>query len=230
FLHQPHVVHMDAVEPAIQRQDDRQPDRHLPRRDRDGEDAEQLPREVLVLAAEGDEIQVGGVHHQFDRHQDDDGVAARQDADHAEPEEEQAQHHHLAGRDRHRRQASSRPRSRARTIAPTIATRSSTEAISNGRSASVKSAVPTASRLPVSGFAAAAAAVAGPSRPRDAIASIAPTARSPAPACSTTRSLNLRGARSRRLTSRMTNRNSTMMPPAYTSTCTAATNSAWSRT
>src|SRR5262245_28238008 len=95
------VVHVDAVAVAEHRQDHGQAHGDLACGHGDGEDGEDLAVDGVQLPAESDEVQVGRVHHQLDRHQDDDGVAARQDSHDADREEEQADDEDLARRHRH---------------------------------------------------------------------------------------------------------------------------------
>jgi hypothetical protein len=56
------------------RDDDRQAHGHFRRRQRDDEKRQRLPVRRPSVAREGDEGQVGGVEHELDRHEDDQGV------------------------------------------------------------------------------------------------------------------------------------------------------------
>src|SRR6185369_8148864 len=75
-LHQMDVIEMDRGRVAHDRDQDRQTYRDLPRRDADHEHDEHLTGDVGMRPGECDEVEVRGVEHQLDRHQDEDRVAA----------------------------------------------------------------------------------------------------------------------------------------------------------
>src|SRR5688572_18574499 len=93
----------------------------------DGHDEERddLSVEVAVVAAEGDKRQVHGVQHDLDRQQDRDQVAPEEHACRADGEQRRRQNQIVTERNH------CSPSRRARTTAPTIATRIRTEVASN---------------------------------------------------------------------------------------------------
>src|SRR5262249_60219593 len=96
------------------------------RRD-DDEDREDLAGQIGQKAREGDEIEVRGVEHQLDRHQQDDAVAAGENTDDADEEESEAEVEHVLDRD------DDHSCFLASTTAPIIAISRRTEATSKGR-------------------------------------------------------------------------------------------------
>src|SRR5436309_1212698 len=98
-----------AVEPgrvaqAEEGDQDPQADGGLAGGDGDGEDGEDLPRQVRPLVGEGDEVQVDRIQDELDRHQHRDHVPAHQDAGQPDREEHEAQHEILGAADfEHRR-------------------------------------------------------------------------------------------------------------------------------
>src|SRR5215203_5856680 len=96
-LQQINLVHEDRLAVAVERDDEAEADGRLGGGDDDDEDREDLTgdgvggaraaRRVQV-AREGDEVQVRRVQDQLYRHEDDDDVASRQHAGHADGEEQ----------------------------------------------------------------------------------------------------------------------------------------------
>src|SRR3989442_4819112 len=80
------------------RDDDAQPHGRFRRRIGDHEDGEDLAVHVAEHARQRDQRDVHRVQDQLDGHQDDDNVAAREHANHADGEERQAQEQVMAGR------------------------------------------------------------------------------------------------------------------------------------
>src|SRR2546430_5929152 len=155
-LHLVDLVHVHHRPVAICRQDDPKPNGDLGRRDDEDEDDEDAPALVdrAVLPREGDESEVRGVEHELDAHEDHDRVAADQQP-RAPDEEERRRHDDVCaernGHGRRRRAASSGSSRLVSTIAPTIAARRSTDAISNGKAKSVNTLVASAMRSPPPG-------------------------------------------------------------------------------
>src|SRR6187455_1869631 len=108
--------------------DEREADGGFRRRNGHHEKDDDLSVDVAVVTAEGDEGQVHGVQHDLDREQDRDQVAAQEDAGHAEREQYGRDDQVVA--ERNHCGCSS---FRARTTAPTIATRISTDVASNAK-------------------------------------------------------------------------------------------------
>src|SRR5680860_71147 len=115
----------------------------------DDEQGEGLPavERVPKVCVEGDQVDVDGVEHQLDAHQDEDGVAAHQHRVH--PDREQQAGHQKRPPQRHQR-PSRAPVSRPResTIAPTSADRSRTLSTSNGSTQLSKMVRPVVSADP----------------------------------------------------------------------------------
>src|SRR5581483_4396657 len=87
------VLDVDGIEVAEKHHQDREADRRLGRRHREDEKYEHLAGGVAEEVREGDEVQVDGEQHQLDRHQQNDQVAAvEEDPDHADREQDRAQH------------------------------------------------------------------------------------------------------------------------------------------
>src|SRR5262245_64670187 len=100
-LEQVQLVHLNRFLVAEQRDDDGEADRDLAGGDADDEGRERLTRQVgdLPETGEGDEVEVRRVEHQLDRHEDDDRVAAREDAEHADREEHDREQEQMVGSD-----------------------------------------------------------------------------------------------------------------------------------
>src|SRR5437773_3153565 len=150
------LVHVHHRPVAIGRQDDSQPDGDFSRRDHENEDDEDASALVdrAVLAREGDEREVRRVEHELDAHGDHHRVAADAHPCAAEEEEGRRDDDVRAKRDGHRRRRSAASSGSSRlvsTIAPTIAARRSTDAISNGNAKSVNTLVASATRSPPPG-------------------------------------------------------------------------------
>src|SRR2546425_9423429 len=195
-------------------------------RDRHNEERESLAGDAEPLR-QRHEREVYGVEHQLDAHEDPDRVPAQQHAGDAQRE----QH----GRDEEGGSEQHHSLRLARTTAPTMAASSSTLVISNGTRYASNSGRATLPTIPCSAAARAIASggsriAAGgpatrstPSWKPSTPASATPTARPSGPLMSV-------AAWRPRLSSMMTNRNSTMMAPAYTSTWSTAMNWASSTT
>ena len=80
----------------VERDDDRETNRHFGRRDRDDEENENLTviigqaRRINTEAGKGNERKIGRVQHQLERHENDNDVAAQEDAGKADREEQPA--------------------------------------------------------------------------------------------------------------------------------------------
>src|SRR5581483_3254574 len=98
-LHEVDLVKVDADPVAVDEQDDRQADADLGGRDGDDEQGEDLAGGVAQAGGEGHQVDVHGVEHQLDAHEDQDAVAPGQHAVDAGAEEEGRQEQVL--RDRH---------------------------------------------------------------------------------------------------------------------------------
>src|SRR5579875_2841166 len=92
-----HFVDVDRIEPSRQRHHDPQSDDRFGRGDTDDEEREHLADHRVLLPGEPDEGYVDGIHHQLDRHQNDQHVAPRQHADEADDEEHRAQEEEVVG-------------------------------------------------------------------------------------------------------------------------------------
>src|SRR5579875_977697 len=130
--HQVDFVRVDRLAVAENHQNDSQADGRLGCRHRHHEEDDRLPVDVAPGAAQRDEGQVDGVEHQLDRHEDDDYVAAQQNAEHADTEQNRAEPHKIAGRDHHGAPPGALPAvvRRASATAPTTPTSSSIEVTS----------------------------------------------------------------------------------------------------
>src|SRR5207244_2554182 len=121
-------VRVERLAMPIERNHDREPDGGLGRSHRHDEEHDDLPVSAAERPAERDERQVDGVQHDLDRQEDRDQVPAQEYARGPDREEHRRQDQIVTERSRSRHHRSSR---RARTTAPTIATRISTEVTSN---------------------------------------------------------------------------------------------------
>src|SRR5713101_2484103 len=155
-LHLVDLVHVDHRPIAIRREDDAQADRDFGGGDDEHEDDEDAAALVdrAVLPRERDEGEVRRVQHELHAHEDDHSVAPNENA--RAPGEKQHGGHRDVGAEwnghRRRRIAASSGSSRlVSTIAPTIAARRRTDAISNGNAKSVKTLVASAGRSPPPG-------------------------------------------------------------------------------
>src|SRR5262249_53619978 len=93
-----------------------------------------------AVAAEGDVVDVGRVEDELDPHQDPEGIAASDNAEQAQAENDGAQHHEMRDRESLHQPLISL---RETVTAPMSATRRTRDAISNGRPKSVRKAFPT---------------------------------------------------------------------------------------
>src|SRR6056297_3035766 len=85
--HRRRLCDVDVAEVAVQHQDDPDTDRDLGGGERHHEQPERLPRDVPPDEGERDEVDVRGVQQQFDRHQEQQRVAPRQDAEQSDTED-----------------------------------------------------------------------------------------------------------------------------------------------
>src|ERR1700676_4439364 len=249
-LEQIHFVAQQCFTVSEKRDDDPQPHGCLGRGVCNNENGEGVSLGRADQARERHQINVHGVQHQLDGHQNDDDVSPGHDADHTDGEQAEAQEQIMAGRN-HRCsrilsfshpqfQAGSRPSPApgfshhqtfflAITTAPIMATSNRIDAISNGSIYSPNRTFPTSSVLGSSMVAGPGSPSGSPERP-PAIATVncAPSASAstnPSHHCR----LNCTWCKdTSRLISMMTKTNSTMMPPAYKITCTINKNSACS--
>ena len=85
------MVNINDVLGAIDGHDQRQAYGHFGGGDGHYKDHEGLSVDQLVIVGEGDENQVCGVEHQFQAHEDHNGILAQQKADDADDEEDASQ-------------------------------------------------------------------------------------------------------------------------------------------
>src|SRR6266496_2435667 len=78
---QPGVVHVRGPGLAVEGHDDGEPHHHLRRRHHHREEGDDLSGQVPLLAGEGNQGQVDRVQLELDGHEDDQSIAADQDAD-----------------------------------------------------------------------------------------------------------------------------------------------------
>src|SRR5262245_31412332 len=131
---------------AEERNHERQPDGRLGRRDGHDEEHDDLPVDGAAVAADRHEHQVHRVQHDLDRQEDRDQVAAEEHAGGPDREQDSGKRQEIGVRD-HGPQRSFR----ATTMAPTIATRISTDVTSNANACRVKSACPMLATSLISG-------------------------------------------------------------------------------
>src|SRR5207249_3050900 len=143
LLHQIESVDIHLPAGSVDLHDDRDADHHLGRSDGDHQEGKDDAIEGIQVAADGREGEVHCVEHQFDAHEDDERVAANQEADRPHREQRAAQEQKGIGGNRHQRILRT-----ARYTAPTAAISSSTEVTSTGKRNFVYSAVPTLWTLP----------------------------------------------------------------------------------
>src|ERR1700704_2863534 len=95
------VFDVDRIQVPEKNDQDGETDRRLGRRHRQDEEHEHLSGGIAEETGEGDEVQVHGEQHQLDRHQQHDDVApVQEDADHADREQDRAQHKVMVERQR----------------------------------------------------------------------------------------------------------------------------------
>src|SRR5258708_5793823 len=77
-----HVFSIDALDIAKNSQDQRQPDHRFRRGQRNDKKNKALSPDIagVHIMVEGDQIDIGGVKHEFDRHEDSQNIATRQHA------------------------------------------------------------------------------------------------------------------------------------------------------
>src|SRR5438093_11895134 len=95
------LVDLNRVLVPVEGDDDRETDGDLARGHADDERREGLADQVgdLREPREGDEVEVRRVEHQLDRHEDDDRVAPREDAENSDREEDDGEAEDLVGGD-----------------------------------------------------------------------------------------------------------------------------------
>src|SRR5579884_132619 len=154
------VVGRRALAAAEDRNDDRQSDRDLRGCDDQREEDEDLSADVVEHPREGHERQVGGVQHQLDAHEHHEDVAAQQQTDRADGEEQRGEHEVVVARHGHRAGTSSVSSAgasigggrwllrRASATPPTTAMTSSTAVSSKGQRKSVNRTRATRLTLP----------------------------------------------------------------------------------
>src|SRR3984957_13119115 len=119
-------------------QDDSQADGGFSGRVRDNEYCEDLAVDVAEHVRESDQVNVHCVQNQFDGHQNDDDIAAREHADHADGKQRETEPKIMIYRNHYTLRF-------AITTAPIMATRSKIDAISKGNMKRPNSASATAS-------------------------------------------------------------------------------------
>src|SRR5690348_4163375 len=132
-LQELHVPGIERLAVAKHRDEDCQADDGFGGGDRHDEEDDDLPFQRAEKSREGDEREIDGIEHELDRHEDHDDVAPYDDAGDADREQHRAQNQIVFQRRRRHRCLC------ASATAPTIATSSRTDAISNGSAKSVKS-------------------------------------------------------------------------------------------
>src|SRR5262245_29901280 len=132
--HGPDVVDVHRAAAPEHGDDHRQSDGGLGGRDGDDEERRQVTHVHARIAGEGEEGEVGGVEHHLDAHEDHQRVAADQDAEHAQAEEQGGQEEVVLQRDAVHGLPPCQTRDLATTTAPTMATRRSSDTASNGAS------------------------------------------------------------------------------------------------
>jgi hypothetical protein len=90
-LHLVHFVHMRRLFIPEERDNDGKSYRRLCCGYRDDKENKNMSPHVLQIMAEGDKADIHGVQHEFDRHEHDDNVPPRQEAEHADHEDRGAQ-------------------------------------------------------------------------------------------------------------------------------------------
>src|SRR5215217_3732614 len=255
-LQQAHVVHVRAATAAVHGDDDREPDDDLGGGHDHREERQDLAVQVAAQPAEGDEGEIHGVQLQLDGHEDHERVLAHEHAHRADREEHRRHDQEIGDRRAHPTGSSSRSgaiaapppspspgastatssasvtgRCRcARTIAAIAATMSRTDVTSNGRKYCRNSTRDNACAFPPA--LTVVSKLPAPFVEKPTPARIATTSSTTRPMPSATAIGRCPRRRSTRLSSRstpssmMTNRNRTMMAPAYTMICTANRNGA----
>src|SRR5262245_61979081 len=202
------VVDVGGLPAPEERQDDREAHGRLARRDRDHEQREDVADHRLHLVGEGDEGEVRGVQHQLDGHEHDDDVAAHQDPDAADGE--QQRRHHQEEIDAHQSSLFL-----ASSTAPTMAAMSSTDAASVAKTYSPNRSVPRSLAVPNPSTKRGGSTNGRPWRCRSTQNRMAAN---PAPNTTAPQRCRPRPIRSPssalRLSSMMTNMNRTMIAPA----------------
>src|SRR5918995_4865208 len=136
-LEEVHLVDVDRLPVAVDQDHDREPDPHFGGGHRDHEQGEHLTGDVVQGLPERHEVEVDGVQHELDRHQDEHRVAPSEHA--VDPGREQG-----GRQEQHEREPDhGRSSFLESTIAPISAARSRSEITSNGRTNRLKSDVPT---------------------------------------------------------------------------------------
>ena len=95
------LFHVQRAALTEERDCEGESDRGLARGDRDDEHGEDLPGQVREPAGERDQVQVDGVQHELDRHEDREEVAPHEHAEEADREEEERDNQVVVDRDVH---------------------------------------------------------------------------------------------------------------------------------
>src|SRR5688572_4584054 len=217
--HQGEIVGLNGGAIAEEHHQDGESDARFSGGERHHEEGGDVPVGGAVVTGEGDERQVHRVQHQLDGHEDDQQIAAIQHTECADEKENRAQVEVMVQTDR-----SHQMTFLASSTTPTIATSRISEITSNGYTKSESIERPTVSMLPNSG---GTWVVIGCTSPKICTA---PNAAAAHRVAVSSRRIQPTGASASssffRLSSMMVKMISTMMAPAYTSTCRMNMNSA----
>src|SRR5262249_16508884 len=145
-LHQVDLVDVHRFLVFEHRDHDAKADSGFSRRHRNHKNGEYLTDDLLQVIRKRNQINIHGIHHQFNRHQNDHDVPKGQNTYNPDREKRRSQYQIVMcwNHDCY----SAGVRFFARTTAPTIATSRRMEAISNGNTYTVYNAVATCSELP----------------------------------------------------------------------------------
>jgi len=127
-LHRIDIVDVQRAAILEYRQNDRQTHGRFGRRHHHYEEGQQVSIHLLPLIRKGDEAQVDCVEHQLNRHEDGNDIAPEEETGNTQREQDRAQRKEPGNRNFRHQSISLR----ARTMAPRIAMRISTEVISKG--------------------------------------------------------------------------------------------------
>src|SRR5262249_30648952 len=132
-------IRIERLAMSKQVDDDREADRGFRGRDRHHEEHDDLPFGRAERPAKRDKRQIDGVQHDFDRQEDRDEIPPKEDAGRADREEDRRKHEVVVQRRHHRPsepvavwRPGRRVSRRAKSTAPTMATRISTDVTSKG--------------------------------------------------------------------------------------------------
>src|SRR5580704_9305343 len=167
-MQRPNVVDVDVLFGAEGRHDDREANRRFRGGDGNHDERKDVADVVEPEAGVGDQEQVGGVEHQFDAHQHNEGIAPNDHADDADEKNHGSEGHVVIDRDAHQplpsRKIASRTARSARmrlccacaslicsppkVMTPITATIKTSAVASKGSSCTVKSTLPKSATLP----------------------------------------------------------------------------------